>query len=322
MNSLKKMFKKIGELMILLLHKKIFYVIVLVFVIIIVSLIFINPNRRIKVSAYTKPYSIVSDIASNDYLKVRLFVSNEKTFFTDVNQITSSYITNGSETLQLKIKDIEVSDEVVSIKGDLMKAVYYNFLIDFSINSDYYVFIDDATLSINYHNGVYASIKIGSFSYYKYNYYDTDDISITSLMPITKTNGISSGFLGFKIGIRNIHNRLITIKAIEVLDGTVGIGDVCKIDDLNKINIEEYFNSQSIIMKDNNLNENLEDVLYFAYALKVNKSYNVPLEAVGIKITYLIDGELKEKYIEKFLFYKADIVIDKDTNIKVYEYAS
>lgn len=303
--------------------KSIYLGIAVVVLALLVGAFFINRPREIHVSAYTKPYSVNSQIHIKDSVDIELLMDQADSFYSDKEQIVSSYIKGDEGQVKLNITGIYLESSNILVYDEKYYIFHYVFEIDFKTSDDYELFIKDAILELEYKNGVKSKLNIGSFSYYKYSE-SSEDLMISNLRVINKYKN-DTNFYGFQIGLRNLSTYDIEVHNIKLLDINAKIGEILELDAMNESKeIEDYFNNYESIEENNNikLNINSKENKCYTIALSNMDEYNLmyPLERAGILIEYTINGEYKTFVFENFLFYEQSFVDLSKYKFDIYTY--
>ena len=103
-------------------RKKIFFGILLVMVVLLIGIALFKMPSKIKVSAYTYPYNVVSSTTTQDSIDIKLFVNQKNCYFTNKNKITSAYIGGKEGKIKLSIEDILITNSKVEIKDEIVKV--------------------------------------------------------------------------------------------------------------------------------------------------------------------------------------------------------
>lgn len=287
-----------------------------------VSIFFFKKSNNIQVCAYTYPYSVVSSVDVIDDIRIEVLINSKDSFFSNINNISSSYLISDDGMLNLSIKRIDDSADKISYKNIDFYVYNYIFTINFSPSSNYELLLKDVKLGLNFTNGLNSEILIGSFSYYKY-LDNKNDITISTLKTISKQDNFDSDFYGFQIGIRNINEEEIIIKNIYLLDTNINSCQVCLIDEIEDISLNAIFHNK-LQLNYQNLDTKIMNLEIIRLAFKLeysNYEYSEGLRSVGLKIVYLIDGIENVYYFEKFTFFQTNYY-PIDYSLIIYEYAS
>lgn len=272
---------------------------------------FFKGREKIKVSALTYPYSLVSKIDNNDKIDIKLLINNDDSYFTRHEKIESAYISGIEGKIKLNIDNIEFSDKTIKIKDEKYYIVHYYFDIDNKFDSNYYLFINKAYLYLNFSNNVNANIYIGSFTYVKYenNY---EDISLSNLKAITEKD-TNDGFFGILIGIRNNQDQIIKIKSIDLLDGNIKNIKMKIINKIDSSEYNDYFNDLNYI---NNVEIDKFGQIYLAISFEYDNNLIFPPSNIGMKINL---GD-KSYYLDNFPFYNKTSIDLSKYELNIYEY--
>lgn len=288
-----------------------------------ISAFFINRPSEIHVSAYTKPYSINSKLNVNDTIDIEILIDHAESFYNDKNQIVSSYIKGEEGQIKLKIKEVYIESSTILVYEKKYYVFHFVFEIDFKTSDDFELFIKDAILEMEFLNGIKSSIKIGSFSYYKY-LESSNDLMISNLKVINKYDN-KTNFFGFQIGIRNLSTYDIKIYNIKLLDINAYIGEIKELDEIQESKeIKDYFKNYNSIQKIDTIDLNINSLNNKCYSIALvnmdDYGLMYPLERLGIVIEYSINGKDKTFVFENFLFYEQAFIDLSNSKFDIYTY--
>ena len=109
--------------------KSIYFTVAVVCLALLVSAFFINKPSEIRVSAYTKSYSINSKVNLIDTIDIEILVDQADSFYTDMAQIKSSYISGQEGEIKLKIKNICIDSANIYIYEEKFYIFHFIFIL-------------------------------------------------------------------------------------------------------------------------------------------------------------------------------------------------
>lgn len=301
------------------------------FVFITIFLVFsINKKETLKLTTFKKSYSIVSEMNEKDKLEILLYISTKDTSLVNKKEIFSSCITDNEDTLiPVRLNDIVDLNYSQMIKGDYYHL--FNFVFDILLKpeNELSVNIQNAYLQLEY-GSVTTSTPIGSMFIQKVKRFgdENNNLSISRLKAVVNENKKNKTISGIAIELSNRCSEVIAIKDIKLLNESIGISN-------NEITSTDFnFNSddsiEKVIKKPYSINEIKDDPFeeFDIYAkssisliIPLYYIYEYPINSIGIKVTYVINGEEKNLYFDDFVFFKDNYItyLNESVNIQTYD---
>ncbi len=274
---------------------------------VIAIMISINKGKEMVISCF-KNYNVSSYVFENDDFDVLLYCNNDESYFVDEKQIVNAYLSDEKEnnTLTLKINAISKTMEYINYENDKYNMFLFNFSIPTNFSDEYYWYLENAFLNIDFLNQKKFKILIGNFSYNKYNKNINHDLSISLIKPLIFDEEMS--YLGGVIyKVNNNSSSDFNVKKIEILNCGVIPGDDVKItqlsDTINFNDVSGYEHEYVKAQKDELnilIRKGREEAIFLPlYYDKLFSLQNFP-----IKITYEKDGKQYSYIFENYSYYK------------------
>ena len=301
------------------------FVIIISMMIVILAL---DKPKNIVVTTLKTPYNIMSEInedylseKNNDSFCIKLYVNQERTYYTNIDKIVNSEIEGDNSIYHLKIEDIIKTEYSYILFNDKYYQYNYYFTFDFKFDDNYIDEIKDAKLKMTFSNGIISTLSIGSFSFYKYKDNLSEDSLFLASIKIIHDDKIT----GLMLGIRNFSNKDIVINKVDCLDANIkklnAIMEVESDANLKEDDIKMYYNTYPNVI-DNNTSITIckNDIKYFVIPIIYeDDELDILPGSFGFKVHFIIDGEEIDYYIPKMLLFDYIFNVNEDELI-FYEY--
>ena len=316
------------------------FVIIISMMIVILAL---DKPKNIVVTTLKTPYNIMSEInedylseKNNDSFCIKLYVNQERTYYTNIDKIVYSEIEGDNSIYHLKIEDIIETEYSYILFNDKYYQYNYYFTFDFKFDDNYIDEIKDAKLKMTFSNGIISTLSIGSFSFYKYkdnlsldslskDYLSEDKLSLDSLSLASIKIIHDDKITGLMLGIRNFSNKDIVINKVDCLDANIkklnAVMEVESDANLKEDDIKMYYNTYPNVI-DNNTNITIfkNDIKYLVIPIIYeDNELDILPGSFGFKVHFIIDGEEIDYYIPKMLLFDCIFNVNEDELI-FYEY--
>ena len=301
------------------------FVIIISMMIVILAL---DKPKNIVVTTLKTPYNIMSEInedylseKNNDSFCIKLYVNQERTYYTNIDKIVNSEIEGDNSIYHLKIEDIIKTEYSYILFNDKYYQYNYYFTFDFKFDDNYIDEIKDAKLKMTFSNGIISTLSIGSFSFYKYKDNLSEDSLFLASIKIIHDDKIT----GLMLGIRNFSNKDIVINKVDCLDANIkklnAIMEVESDANLKEDDIKMYYNTYPNVI-DNNTSITIckNDIKYFVIPIIYeDDELDILPGSFGFKVHFIIDGVEIDYYISKMLLFDYIFNVNEDELI-FYEY--
>ncbi|MBO4623177.1 MAG: hypothetical protein J5691_04740 [Bacilli bacterium] len=278
------------------------------FIIVMVFIWYFN-NQSIKVTTVKESYSMLVSDTNKPKLNVNLYVNQKDSYITDINKISSCFITSyqKQDKYQMNVNSIDIINQT-SIKKE--NYYVYNLSLTFKIDINDDVIINEAYLVLNYNNSKSLDIMIGSISIYKGEVNNDLEISLSCMKAITsKTNN--------QVAIEAVVLRLnskcnIEVNNIECLD--------CNLVTRKMMNC--VYDQTNTLADLNNLNSSNSFSFNGSYeiVIKIDYLYKYEINNFPLRISYTVDGINKYMYIDNFTFFINNERSVKISDLTIYEF--
>lgn len=272
-------------------HKKIFYIsLVVILISVLFILISIKPSN-IKVALIKTSYNNILTSSEQLSIEVDIFVNKKTTDLTTLKKIKSVSIKNSDDLISARIDDITFLYEA-SINNDTFYK--YRYLITSDYNYDLYMresYLNIITSGNNY------LFNIGSLSVASSNGYINNDLSINYLKGISKKHNDKSYLVGCYIGFDAKED--IKITNISFSDNNLLLSEIIKIDEFT---YQYDFNLKKLVNEDAKFDEvSISGKEKFLLVFSYKELYQIP--DTGIKIDYECNFGAKTMFYPKFTFF-------------------
>lgn len=294
-----------------------------------ITAIFTRKKDEFFLTTIPKSYCLVTDTALEKEVEAMLYVSNKKSFVTDIKKISSAYISsrNRLDKLKVDLKSITDCNTSSIIKSKEYFLYSYVFTLPIIDATDYDLSINDAIIILEYFNEE-IEIKLGSFYFYKIPYFGDkyENMSISKLKGIVNYVNGNKTLVGIVLGINNKTNNDLTISDIELLDKSVKVsmeevqelvGDAQSSDDISSLLGYDY-DLYEIENGNNTITIEKKEVAYFIVPIKYLNNYII--DSAAIKINYMLGDDTFYYYLDNIkLFTDFNMIIDEG-NLEVLSY--
>ncbi len=197
--------------------RKIFFL--CVFLLIIVAGLIIRfedeTKDQISILSIHKNYSrlIASD---TEHISLTIYLSSDNSFITNLDSITSCFIKNDKNQLEVVIKNINNLHYEEEFDGLMYYA--YNLVIEFnnSMQTDTFIDIKNAYLSVNYLNGDFIDIEIGNL-YLRFSPVVNEmHLDMSRMYAVMKQLDNYEYISGIVIGLNNLSLQKLDIQNISI----------------------------------------------------------------------------------------------------------
>jgi hypothetical protein len=288
------------------------------------SLIF-GKDKPLKLITSPQVYSM-KYTELNEEFKIPLMMNKNQTYHLDQNYIVKSSIKSGEEELPISIKNIQVSNETTEINNEQYYMVFLivNLLIE---SNDHIIQFDQANLYLKYENEFELDLYIGEF-----NYVFEESIQELSLLQLKGSFDEIEGnntVTGIMLELKNSSGRNITIKRLDLFSKSIGLNNDYLIEKNELINYQDSVESILLIDSYDYESYEISETEYFllnnqSKLLYVPLTYHGNIKFISrfvIRVTYLIDGQEKELYIDDFIFMNQSLFEEGfEGNYHFYEY--
>lgn len=280
--------------------------------------------KLVELTTFEKAHNYVS-LSNEEKIDIGIFIDHKNSFITNIENISSCYIGDDDNILNLKIENIIQSNQITKLKN---KDFYlFNFLFSpkLILESDFSFEVFNASLIINYTQGEDIKIRIGSFSYYYFSNNNNEHLSINKLKGLV--NEIENQTLvGVGLGLKNNSSSSLVIKQIIPLDVNLEISYENIKDNITFNNndlIEEVLGYNYNIYNNNidfsEINKVINNEVYLFLPLKYKNKLIV--NNLGLLVIYELNEEEYKLYIDDFVFFKTKLYsINTINNLKYYVY--
>lgn len=298
------------------------------------SLLFIKTDDELLITTFKQSYSLVSKIDEDDKLEVLIYINNKKASILNKNNISKTYLLDEyGNQINLKIDKITYLDYEQKILDNNYYLHSYVFDIDFNSNNEYSVYMKNAYLYVIVNDNTYK-LEIGSFSYTKVLIYGDENniISIGQLTPVINKIDINDTVLGLGLKIRNLSNKDIIIRNIELLDYSLKssmneIKDI-NINNISSMNITELIGySYNYKYDENIINNNvyiyIESNNEYMFLLPIKYTNDYPINSFGFRIEYFLNDQnntIYEYYFDDYVYFRSNYVTYKSKDIVINKY--
>jgi hypothetical protein len=261
--------------------KVIFIVLVSYLFLSMILLIFFDDNnvQEFSIMSIKKHYSRI--LTPNEIIDVPVYVSENKTFFTDKDNIIDARIFNDNQEMDIEISNIKSADKAINYNN--VKYYKYYFSLDFSNNyiKDLYFNLSQAKLNLTYNNDARFDLSIGHI-YLLFN--DLDQVNMIDFERMyglfdRTDNAFEDVFSGVYMELMNESNERIIITKIDILNDYLSID----LDEIIELEYEPDINQGPMYFNDdytyltNDLSEES------SYILNHSKKLILPLKHLNHK---------------------------------------
>ena len=297
---------------------KIIIIVIAFAIVLILGLFSILKKNPIKNEFVTisNDYFVVNSTNDN-YINVPIYVDIKDTEFMDVNNIEHVYLTNRTEDELFPVEIEYITYLDVAIYNE--KNYYqYDVKLNLMFISNEMIKISDLYLKTIYPNDITIKLKLGSLVLY--NYKNDENLTYSNLKGLVKVWNNTTMLTGVLVKLSNSLDYTIT--SIKTISNYAEVDSVyttqtCYIDE-ELTPIERHVDEKFNIINDNNSDIciDLVEEDYLFICLNYNEYVTCP--TIGFIIGYELDGEVYEKVISVFKYFKTNN-INYEINVEVYE---
>lgn len=302
--------------------RRILPIMVIMIVLIILGMSMFKDKRDIKLISFKKNYNVTSTLENDENLYVNLLLNDDRSYFTDKNQITKCNLVDKSkdESIELLIKTITNDGRKIEYGNDDYRSYIFEFIINLNIDSFFTWYISNALLEISYNNGVTYSIKIGNFSYVKVDNDENNYFSISNIKPLTYQKDNNEYLGGIILGIRNLRDISYEINSIDILNCDTYVGDdihiIAEIPNSNDFNEVAGYDHDLLMIGNNQVKIDIKNNDQLLLFIPIFYKQSIITNSFAIKFN--IDNN-EDVYLYNYTFYEPLFENIKKININIYD---
>ncbi|MDY0138946.1 MAG: hypothetical protein RBR50_04545 [Candidatus Izemoplasmatales bacterium] len=304
--------------------KKVFLVVIVVYLAIGGLIVCLSGERKNEINYFTLPMNYSRLMTEDEEIVVNLFIDDDRSFFTEISNITNAYIHTEKEEIAVTISGIDEKDSGYLFQGNQYYLFGLTLTFDKVSISGFDLSYQDCYLRILYINEEEIDLEIGDmFLEFKEVVY-SNYIGFENLYGITNIVNEKEYLVGLCIKINDYTNSQIELTDINTnnLNIILDFGKAKYFENKPDSNsdILELIPDYELFDATNKSNLKIKNDYYLiipiVYEIELSKNYRFP-----ITIEYLYQGTQLDYLIDDCIFFNESVELDEyASKIRTYNY--
>lgn len=203
--------------------RKTFTIVVVVFLIVATGLsLFFDKSQSDSLSILTIKQNYQRLITEDELLSITMYLSNEKSYISDTNNIDSLYLMDEFNQIEVGVSEIRKLDYTETFQN----TKYYAYVMDLNFEvvnvTDFLLELKETSLVINYLNGTRISLEIGYVNLNFKEYINPNYIDVNRMFALYKEADFEY-ISGLVLGVKNLTGFEVVINSISLCNHLVSL---------------------------------------------------------------------------------------------------